>query len=379
MKRGVAIIVALMLLAMALSYFARQPGSDSPIPSIENRGPRGAAVLATWLREASVPVIAHDAPLTKLPADVRVLVIAAPALEELRQDEVDAVRAFVGAGGTLVYLAARTGAQPALHRWLELHSGDVSPLVSMDGIEDVGGTTVKVRFSAGLLEGVKTIRLSADRMISLGRADAVPVTEHGALWWFPEGEGEVWAAGGPDLIENARLELADNALFWSRLAARGPIAFDEYHHHRGATVMPVNLVATLLQVLFLGVLALWAIGTRLGPPRDEPLTQHRSALEYVRAMATLTANAQVEDELVVALKHDFRRRLAEELSIPPGWSWEEAATQLAKQTGVSRDEVLAAARETSFVPLSRALAKLEHALHGAPAAAAPRGAGRARG
>jgi len=191
MKRGVAIIVALMLLAMALSYFARQPGSDSPIPSIDNRGPRGAAVLATWLRAAGVPVIAHDAPLTKLPADVRVLVIAAPALEELRQEEVDAVRAFVNAGGTLVYLAARTGAQPALHRWLELHSGDVSPLVSMDGIEDVGGTTVKVRFSAGLLEGVKTIRLSADRMIALSRADAVPVTEHGALWWFPEGSGEV--------------------------------------------------------------------------------------------------------------------------------------------------------------------------------------------
>lgn len=366
MKRGVTIIVALMLLAMALSYFARQPGSDSPIPSIDNRGPRGAAVLATWLRAAGVPVITHDAPLTKLPADVRVLVIAAPALEELRQEEVDAVRAFVNAGGTLVYLAARTGAQPALHRWLELHSGDVSPLVSMDGIEDVGGTTVKVRFSAGLLEGVKTIRLSADRMIALSRADAVPVTEHGALWWFPEGSGEVWAAGGPDLIENARLELADNALFWSRLAARGPIAFDEYHHHRGATVKPVNLVATLLQVIFLGVLALWTIGTRLGPPRDEPLTQHRSALEYVRAMATLTANARVEDELVVALKHDFRRRLAEELSIPTSWTWEEAATQLAKQTGVSRDEVLAAARETSFVPLSRALAKLEHALHGAP-------------
>ncbi len=365
MKRGAVVIGALMVLAMAASYATRQPGSDSPIPSITNPGPRGAGVLATWLREANVTVIGHDAPLTGLPPEVRVLVIAAPAVEELREAEVDAVRAFVVAGGTLVYLVPRSGAQPGLHRWLELSSGEVAPLVTQAGLEDVGGTTVKVLFPGGLLAGARALRLSADRMFEVHHAGAVPVVEHDALWFLPEGRGEVWVGSGPDLVENARLELADNAVFWSRLASRGPIAFDEYHHHRGATVVPVNLLASMLQLGFLAVLFLWARGSRLGPPRDEPATKHRSALEYVRAMAALTANAKVEDELVAALKHDFRRRLQDELAIPTGWRWDEAATELARRTGVEAAEVLTASRELRFVPLARALAKLEQSLHGA--------------
>ncbi len=364
MKRGALVIAALMLLSMLASYLTHDPGSESPIPSIENRGPRGAAVVATWLREAGVPVIAHDAPLTSVPGGTGAVVLAAPAVEELRAEEVAALRAFVEGGGTLVYLASRTRAQPALHRWLALHHGEVSPLVTQPGLEDVGGTTAKVLFSSGLLAGAAALRLSADRMIELRREDAVSVVENGALWWFPEGRGEVWVGGGPDLLENARLELGDNALFWSHLGARGPVLFDEFHHHGGATKMPVNLLASLLQLGFLAGLFWWARGSRLGPPRDEPVTQHRSALEYVRALAALTANAGVEGELVVALKHDFRRRLQEELAIPAAWSWDDAATELARRTGVDRQSVLAAAAEPDFVPLSRALAKLEQALHG---------------
>jgi hypothetical protein len=211
------------------------------------------------------------------------------------------------------------------------------------------------------VQGVKTLRLSADRMIRLDRKDAVPVTEYGALWWFPEGAGEVWVAGGPDLIENARLELADNALFWSRLASRGPIAFDEFHHHHGATQLPINLLTTALQIAFLAILFFWAKGSRLGPARDEPLTQHRSALEYVRAMAALTANAKVEDELVAALKHDFRKKLQDELAIPSSWSWDEAATSFAAKTGTEKSAVITAAELSDFLAVSRALAKLEAA------------------
>ena len=46
------------VLAVVVAALARQPGSDSPLPSITNSGPRGAAVLATWLREAGVEVVA---------------------------------------------------------------------------------------------------------------------------------------------------------------------------------------------------------------------------------------------------------------------------------------------------------------------------------
>jgi hypothetical protein len=356
------VIVGLMLLSLAANYFARQPGADSPVPSITNRGPRGAAVLAAWLEQTGHRAIVHDAPLTDLAADTKVLVIAAPALEELREEEVQSVKRFVEAGGTLVYLSSRNGAQPALHRWLDLHGGEVSPLVSSQSLEDVGGSTVDSRFPGGLFTGVKSLRLSADRMVRVDRKEAVPVTEHGAVWWLPEGRGEVWIAGGPDLIENARLELADNALFWSRLASRGPLTFDEYHHHHGATQLPVNLLTSGLQLLLLAALLFWARGTRMGPPRDEPLTAHRSALEYVRAMAALTANAKVDDALVEGLRRDFRRRLEEELGIPQSWGWAEAARAWAGKTGGVEAQLTAAATLTEFVPAARAFATLEQTL-----------------
>ncbi|MFZ5446927.1 MAG: DUF4350 domain-containing protein [Myxococcota bacterium] len=364
MRRGALVIGGLMVVALVLGWLARRPGDDSPLPSISNRGPRGAAVLAMWLREHGVEVVAHDAPLTQLPRGLATVVIAAPTHEELRAEEVDALRSFVEGGGTLVYLAPRDGAQPALHRWLGVHLAAPAPLVNEAGLEDVGGTTAKVKLAAGLLDGATALRLSAERMIEVDAPRAVEVVEHGALWWTPVGGGEVWLGAGADLVENARLELADNARFWSRLASRGPIAFDEYHHHRGATQVPVNLVTSALQLVFLAALFAWARGARLGPPRDDPPNIHRSALEYVRAMAALTANAKVDAELVTALRSDFRRRLEDELGISAALGWADAALEFSRRTGEAQDEFLAASREERLLPLSRLLARLERAAAG---------------
>lgn len=360
MKRGPLILAGLVLLSLIASLAAQEPGSDSPIPSIENKGPRGLAVLAAWLREAGgATVSGHDAPLTQLPPEVRVVVIAAPAAQELKADEVDALKRFVWGGGTLVYLVARTFPQPVLNEWLAVTAGPVAPLVTEPGLEDVGGTTVTVTFAAGLLEGAKRLRLSADSMVSALDEHAVPVTSDHAVWWLRQGAGEVWLAAGPDLAENARLELADNARFWGHLASRGPIAFDEFHHHRGSAAVPVNLVATALQLLFLSLLFLWARGARLGPPRDEPPRWQRSSLEYVTAMAALTRNAGVEGELVVALKSDFRKFLLDRAGIPVEWSWAEAGAELARRGLLEDGELERAAQEPEFVALSKSLAALE--------------------
>lgn len=364
MRRGPLILAALVLLAMVASIAAQEPGSDSPIPSVKNLGPRGLGALAAWLEATSGPVIAHDAPLTRLPPEARVVVLAAPAGEEVRDDEVEALRVFVEGGGTLVYLVPRAAPQPALNRWLDVRAGPVPPLVSEAGLEDVGGTTVSVTFAAGLLEGAKKLRLSADRTLAVADEHAVAVTSDDAVWWERRGRGEVWLAAGPDLAENARLELGDNALFWGHLAERGPILFDEFHQHRGASVVPVNLLITALQFGFLALLFLWARATRLGPARDVPVTWHRSSLEYVSAMAALTQNAGVEGELAVALKADFRRRLQDELGVPTWWTWEEADAELARRTSLEPGALLRACAQTAFLSLSRELATLEQQLHG---------------
>ncbi|MDP3152433.1 MAG: DUF4350 domain-containing protein [Archangium sp.] len=359
MKKGPIVLGALVLLSIVASVASQDPGSESPIPSITNNGPRGLGALATWLKESGVQVIAHDAPLTQLPAETRVLVIAAPSGEEIREEEVQSLTHFVEGGGTLIYLMPRASPQPSINEWLWVHAGPVAPLVTEPGLEDVGGTTVQVTFAAGLLAGAKRLRLSADRMLAVSDEHAVPVTSDGAVWWMKRGEGEVWLAAGPDLAENARLELADNALFWSHLAGRGPVAFDEFHLHSGATVVPVNLLVTGLQLGFLAALFLWARATRLGPARDVPASWHRSSLEYVKAMASLTRNAGVEAELVVTLKAEFRKRLRDELGIPLEWSWEEADAELARRGVTDAGVLIGAANDGAFVSVSQALARIE--------------------
>ena len=126
-----------------------------------------------------------------------------------------------------------------------------------------------------------------------------------------------------------------------------------------------DLLVTALQLVFLASLFVWARGTRLGAPRDEPATWHRSSLEYVQAMGALTRNAGVEGELVQALKTDFRRFLREAAAIPEAWSWEDADGELARRQSLPAGALIGAAQQTSFVALSQALARLENQLrHG---------------
>jgi hypothetical protein len=363
-RRGSLLIGALVLLAVLASIGSQEPGGDSPLPSASNRGPRGLAVLATWLRGAGVEVVERHERLDVVPPGVRTVVLAEPAAEELREDEVAALRAFVVGGGTLIYLVPRSGPQPALQQWLPVSAGIIPPLVTEAGVEDVGGTTVAATLQGGLLRGVRTLRLSADRTLAVLRDDALAVTTHDAVWWVADGAGEVWLSAGADLAENARLELADNARFWANLGARGPVLFSEYHQRRADKALPRNLVVSGLQLAFLAALFLWARGARLGPPRDEPGTQPRSAQEHVQAMAALLQNAGVEAELAVALKADFRRRLAEERGIPSSWAWEEADAELARRFRTAPGALLSAIAHPGFVPLSRALAALEHQLSG---------------
>lgn len=308
MKRAIALGVALVA-ALAVTFAAQRPGSDSPVPLTTNQGPRGLAVLAAWLAERGADVRTLDEPLDALPADARTLVLAAPALAELDEAEVGLLDRFVQGGGTLVYLAPRGAPQPALNRWLGVLGGPTAPLNELPGVTDVGGSTVQVSRAAGALTGVTTLRISAERTVVLNAPDALEVAEHGALWWRKLGAGQVWVGAGADLAENARLELADNARFWRQLPT--PIVFDELHHRARVSALPVNVTVTVLQLLFLAALFVWANAVRLGPPRDPLAPPGASTMDYVRAMASLTRNANVEAELVARLKLDFGKLLQE--------------------------------------------------------------------
>jgi hypothetical protein len=362
----------LVVVALAAGLAANGSSPSSSVPSIDNRGPRGLAVLASWLRHRQT-VLQSNAPLTSLPPGLASVVVAAPSAGELSAEEVDHLRTFVQQGGTLVYLAARDGPpQPALHRWLTLQWAAPAPPTDEPGLADVAGSTAQVTIAAGLFTGSSRLRLRAERTLALERADAVPMTNPPTVWWLEQGRGEVWVAAGPDLAENARLELLDNALPWAHLATRGPVLFDEFHHLRAAVApTPVNLSATVAQLGVMALLFMLVFGSRLGPARPEPRPLHRSALEYVRALARMTAAAHVDDELIEVLRARVRALAHQRLGVSTELAWPEAVLLVeTRQPGLGAHlEALdpAQLRAPSFLEASQQAAHFERALLGAEA------------
>ena len=128
--------------------------------------------------------------------------------------------------------------------------------------------------------------------------------------------------------------------------------------------MSANLLATLLQFGFCALVFVAARGARLGPPRPAPRTRHRSALEYVRAMALLTQSARVEDELLPGLRRDLRLYLAERLGIPVAVPTFEAAREAERLTGVPAGDVELLLTGHDFLAVSKRLAALQARVEG---------------
>lgn len=362
--RAVWISAALLVVALGVGLASSGPSAQSVTPSVDNKGPRGAAVLWTWLSLRQT-VSRTSAPFSELPADVKTVVIIAPSAAEVAEAEVGTLREFVKNGGTLVYLAPRGFAQPALHRWLDLTVGPLAPLVDDPALHDAAGTSAKVTFNGSLTSRVHTLRLAADRQVTSSLEAALPVAEFEALWFIKEGAGEIWVGSGGDLAENSRLEALDNAQFWAAVADRGPVLFDEYHHLASAAVKtPRSVWATGLQFGLCALIFVLVFGARLGPPRQEPARIHRSGVEYVQAMAEVTRRAHVEPELLASVQAQTRMLAHERLGIPVSLSWADAAVEVKARLASAAEAFAKVGASVDFVQASTAAAQFERTLLG---------------
>lgn len=377
MRRGTLralIVLILAAAALATALLSRGGRSESPIPSIDNAGPLGAKALFLALRRAGYDVRASSASLTALAADVRVLVIAAPEQREIAADEVTALQHFVRNGGTLVYLAPPNHSQPQLEAWLRLEEG---PLLEPDrSRDDSSGVTVPVR-TIGSAGPVQHLRVGADFGIEV--PDGAPLASAGpvtVLSVLTMGAGQVWVGAGPDLIQNRRIELADNLGLWTQLAARGPMAFDELHHTLAPTRGSRALTLFALQLLLTFALFVLARATRLGPPRPALRDVHRPVIESAVAMARLTREARLEHELVAELWTRLRRTVADVTGTRPDVPDAElirALTTVRPELGAETAELqqrvssLRARPRVSpaeYLDLSQRIARLEQRLDG---------------
>jgi hypothetical protein len=153
--------------------------------------------------------------------------------------------------------------------------------------------------------GVRTFHSQGHAGLVLAQPEAVVHLRSewgGLLAVLEQGKGRLIVLADPDLFSNESLREADH----SRLALNlllthlgdGIVLVDEYHHGYGrATSVFDHLIRSraIYPALqgFLLLLILWtAKGRRFGPPRPLVRDEHRSSLEYVRAMAQIFQRAQ---------------------------------------------------------------------------------------
>ena len=387
--RTAAIYGVLVALALALGLAVRQAPVPSSVPSVDNPGPLGLRALYLYLEESGAQVSALDEALdAQTLGSVRTVVVAPPRkANRVTKAEAEALEAWVRGGGTLVYMVPREAEarQPTLEAWLRISDG---PLLRPSGEalpseeKDLSGTTVRVWVPAGAARGLESFRVALDRSVAVGLLEAVPVAGvlgAAAVWRVPLGAGEVYVLAGADLAENRRLELLDNLRVWEALAARGPLAFDEFHLGEGVRQEPPSawgLWVFAAQCLVVGLLYVVARGTRFGPPRPLMVERHRSSREYVQSLGWLARRSKVERELVPELGRQLRRRMHERLGIPLTLPEDEAARALEQACGVPASQYLEARedlvrtldqrdiRPSDYARLARRYARLEAILTG---------------
>ncbi len=387
--RTAAIYGVLVTVAAAVGLAVRQAPPPSTRPSVNNPGPQGLRALYLYLEESGAPVRALDEALdAKTLSGVRTVVVAPPRKgTRMMKEEAEALESWVRGGGTLVYMVPREAEarQPTLEAWLRISDG---PLLKPSGEalpsneKDVSGTTVHVWVPAGAARGLQAFRVALDRGVAVGHPEAVPlagIQGAAAVWQVPVGAGEVYVLAGADLAENRRLELLDNLRFWDALAARGPLAFDEFHQGEGMRQEPPSawgLWVFAAQCLVVGLVYVFARGMRFGPPRPLLVERHRSSREYVQSLGWLARRSKVERELVPELGRQLRRQMHERLGIPLTLPEDEAARALEQACGVPASEYLEARedlvrtldqrdiRPGDYARLARRYARLEAILTG---------------
>jgi hypothetical protein len=297
------------LLGLALLVFAvvATPPRGDPglarLPSADSTGRPGMAAAARWLAATHRP-FRRLAPGQDDPGPGETWLLLAPAAP-LDEREVSALLDHADAGGLVVWALGPGGEaeQPTLARRLAARR--------IPGREE---RSVGPPADHPLFEGL-TLRAGGAgvRAEVPGARPVLGETERPAAVAIPRGRGELLLLAGPELLDNGHVGEGDALSLWVRLAARGPLAFDERHLRRaaaGGRAGPPPGTALALQAALVVLLLAAALWPRLGAVRPPPAeAAGRTTRDYLASLAELYRRAGAEPELAAEAWRRVRSRL----------------------------------------------------------------------
>ncbi len=326
MNRAGLVLVGLLGTGLLVLAVVAAPTRGDPalasFPSTESTAGPGVGAAARWLAATGRP-FRRLVPGAADPSPGETWLLLAPAAP-LGEGQVAALLDWARAGGRVVWALGPRGeaSQPVLSRRLSVRrvpggvegtAGPLAPHPLFDGLS--------LRVGAG---GVASDAPGARPVLGeAGRPAAVAV---------PLGRGELLLLSGPEPLDNRSIGEGDSLSLWVRLAALGPIAFDERALRpagppgEGVARPGAWLGLQLgLVVLLLG----WALWPRHGAVRPPPpLPTGRTTRDYLASLAELYRRAGAEEELAATTWRRLRLALALEAGVPASLPAGQAALRL---------------------------------------------------
>ena len=314
---GLGILVVLAVSGLlALESSQREVESPSPRTTY-SASAGGYKALYFWLQTLNIPIQRWENRLGDLPPAASVLMMVDPELGP-GTGELEALRGWVTKGGTFVLVASRPNA------FLKTFNLELAPGFGMFHKKGDGEGFV---FQPGpYTRGVRTLHSQGHPGLAWAQPGAVVHLRSGwgeLLVVLEQGKGRVIVLADPELFSNVSLREADHPRLALNLLlthlGNGRVLVDEYHHGYGRATSVFDHLTHSKAIYpalqgFLLLLIFWAAkGRRFGPPRTLIRDEHRSSLEYVRAMAQLFQRAQARGFALEAvsrwIEEDAKRML----------------------------------------------------------------------
>lgn len=328
--RSVTPLVVLGLAVLVAAYIGGT-SPDGPPLDPTSAGPTGTRALVETLAGLGADVRIAAGPRR----DDTVAVVLTDTLDDRSRDDLEV---WVEGGGTL------------------LLSDPLSPLAP----DTAGLVSDAAQFTATPLERacelpavglVDEVRPPGSGAVLRAPADATgcfPAERGDWLVAEPRGEGTLVTVGGPEVLTNAQLRVADHALLAVSIIAPSPqearvtVVRPPRPGEGDATLVDLVPGSVRLALAQLGLALLLLVAwraRRLARPVEEPGEVAIPASELVVASGNLLADAGARARAARMLRDDLRRRLAERCGLPPSTSAAQLADVLVARHGVDREDV----------------------------------------
>lgn len=325
----IQLLLALGLLVVLVAFILLQGEEEAPEPfDPSSTAPTGLRALWLWLEAMGYTVERNDGATFTIPS-AGALFFVYPNRQPYSENEAEALRRWVEAGGTLV-LVGQTPQEEALRTQFQVENG--APITALFAeVEQQQPLFPDLAEPIVLSENAPTLDLS-----NAPTALAVLATSDGqtTLALQPLGAGIIWHLSLYHSLINGQLRDPAQATIVPALLRHAPpgsrIVFDTYH--RFGPNLTAELEIRSLQDWLYGTALGWATlfvaavtllflalqGVRLGPPlptREE--LRRREAAEFVTAMANLLRRGQQRAFVAAHHKRRLKRALGRALNISP--------------------------------------------------------------